>query len=219
MRSFDRIITVKGTGRVSAVPDRVVLNLELESRKYQYDSMMQAAAEQVEVLGSALEKAGFKRTELKTVSFKIRTDYENYRDRDENYKKKFRGYVCEQALKLEFPFTGETMARAVSAIADAPVEPKLEISFTVSNMAALKDEVLIDAAKNARKKAEILTNASGAELGELIKIDYNWDEIRIRSSLRYDMDDCCMQMDCCAPEMHPDDIDIEDTVSFIWEIR
>ena len=39
---------------------------------------------------------------------------------------------------------------------------------------AINEEMLRSATANAKKKAEILCEASGVTMGDLIAIDYNW---------------------------------------------
>ena len=74
---------------------------------------------------------------------------------------------------------------------------------------------------NAKRKAEILCEASGVKLGDLIAIDYNWGELDIYSHTRYD---CCE--DALYPmaaskaiDIDPDDIDVSDTATFVWELK
>ncbi len=45
-----------------------------------------------------------------------------------------------------------------------------------------KELALAEAVKNSRKKAELLTEAAGVSLGELLSIDYSWGEVHFRSS-------------------------------------
>lgn len=81
--------------------------------------------------------------------------------------------------------------------------------------------MLRSATINAKRKAEILCEASGVELGQLLAIDYNWGELDIYSHTRYDMADECL----AAPKMmssieiEPDDIETSDTATFVWEIK
>ena len=93
----------------------------------------------------------------------------------------------------------------------------------MKNPAKVSEELLTSAAQNARAKAEILCKATGAELGQLISIDYNWGELNIISRTNYKMEDCLMPLSamnkCCAPEIEPDDIDVSDSVDFVWEIK
>lgn len=71
-------------------------------------------------------------------------------------------------------------------------------------------------------KAEILTKASGVTLGELVSIDYNWGELHLYSPTRYEMEADCLMKVSAAPtamDIEPDDIDVSDSVTFVWEIR
>jgi len=217
---MNRLITVKGTGNVSVKPDLIIITMNLESHQYDYDKTMELAANSINTLQKAIQIAGFDKKDLKTTSFNIRTHYESYRDKDNNYKSKFDGYICEQGLRLEFNFNTEIMSKVLNSIAKAPIDPKLNIQFSVKDKAAVSEELLISATINAKQKAEILTRASGVSLGELISIDYNWGELHLFSPTRYNLEDKCMSMsESCAPDIEPDDVDVSDTVSFVWEIK
>lgn len=110
----------------------------------------------------------------------------------------------------------------LGAIAVCIAEPELNVQFTVKDKEAVDAALLQSACANAKAKAEILTKASGVTLGELVSIDYNWGELHLFSQTQYDMEDDCMRMGSAAPtsiEIEPDDIDISDSVTFVWEIK
>lgn len=217
---MNRLITVKGIGKLSVKPDIIIITMKVESRHHDYDKTMELAAGSIEILQQAIQSVGFEKKNLKTTSLNIRTHYESYHDKDNNYKRRFEGYCCEQGLKLEFYFCTELMSKILNAIARAPIEPQLEIQFSVKNKSAVSEALLIDAAENARQKAEILTRVSGVELGELINVDYNWGELHLYSPTRYAMEDKCMETTgSYTPDIEPDDIDVRDTVTFVWEIK
>lgn len=70
------------------------------------------------------------------------------------------------------------------------------------------------------KKAEILCEASGYKLGDLIKIDYDWSEITIFSNTKFSMlREQSLMMASKSIDMNPEDIDLEDTATFVWEIK
>ncbi len=218
-----RIITVKGTGNVSARPDYIILSLNIETLSKTYDRAMSEAAERIERLQGAAVCVGYRKEDLKTTSFDVQTRYENVKDRQGNYKREFVGYACSYRLKLAFDFDSKQLAKVISAIANSGANPELSIAFTVKNPGKVSEELLESAAQNARAKAEILCKATGAELGQLISIDYNWGELNIVSRTSYEMEDCLMPLaameKCCSPEIEPDDIDVSDTVAFTWEIK
>jgi len=217
-----RTITVKGIGNVTAAPDYVVISMSLEAQDNDDDETMELAAKQIELLNSSLEAIGFEKKSIKTTSFNVRTDYERVKDRNGNYKSVFNGYICSHRLKVEFDFDTKRLAQTLYAISKCLAKPELSISFTVKDPAAVNKELLRSATINAKEKAVILCEASGVELGELLTIDYNWGELNIVSRTDYMLEDKCMAMPVgglADIEIEPDDIDVSDTATFVWEIK
>lgn len=214
-----RTITVKGIGAVSVKPDLIVLRLSMETAEYEYDAAMKAAAEKIDFLNKALEAAEFEKKSAKTADFRVRADYDRLNDGKGNYTSVFMGYKCRHELKIEFDFDTKRLAKALSEISKCIAKPEISIDFTVKDSSAVSGELLKAAAKNAREKAEILCAASGAKLGELLSIDYNWGELHLYSATDYDVEGKCM-MSGAADDMdiEPEEIKARDTATFAWEI-
>lgn len=214
-----RTITVKGIGAVSVKPDLIVLRLSMETAEYEYDAAMKAAAEKIDFLNKALEAAGFEKKSAKTADFRVRADYDRLNDGKGNYTSVFMGYKCRHELKIEFDFDTKRLAKALSEISKCIAKPEISIDFTVKDSSAVSGELLKAAVKNAREKAEILCAASGAKLGELLSIDYNWGELHLYSATDYDVEGKCL-MSCAADDMdiEPEEIKARDTATFAWEI-
>ncbi len=216
-----RTITVKGIGHVSAKPDYITLSLGIQATEKEYDKAMLDAARRIDLLEAAALSQGFEKGSLKTSSFNVTTNYEHVKDRYDNYKRVFTGYICSYQLRLSFDFDSKKLSEVLSAISDSGAKPELHIAFTVKDAAKVSEDLLISATKNAKAKAEILCRASDAKLGELQTIHYSWGELNIVSSTDYGMNDLAMPMmaKCAAaPEIEPEDIDVNDTATFIWEI-
>jgi len=218
-----RTITVKGIGKASAKPDYVVIGMDLSSQDMDYDKALALASENITHLTDAIVSCGFEKDAVKTTNFNVRTDYNSVKDKNGNYKREFNGYVISHSLKVEFDFDSKKLSQALSAIAGCLAHPELSIRFTVKDSSAVSEEMLRSATENARRKAEILCDASGMKLGELKAIDYNWGELDIYSSTRYEVEDRClgapMVMADAAIDFEPDDIEVGDTVTFVWEIK
>lgn len=107
-----RIITVKGTGNVSARPDYIILSLNIEVLSETYDRAMSEAAERIERLQGAAVRVGYRKEDLKTTSFDVQTRYENVKDRQGNYKREFAGYACSYRLKLPLTLTASSLQRS-----------------------------------------------------------------------------------------------------------
>ena len=78
------------------------------------------------------------------------------------------------------------------------------------------------AVTDAKKKAAVLTQAGGVKLKDIQSIDYSWGEINFEYKPMGDL-----MMDCCELPMtekaydldiEPNDIDVSDTVTVVWEI-
>lgn len=214
-----RTITVKGIGAVSVKPDLIVLRLSMVTSEYEYDAAMKAAAEKIDFLNKALEAAGFEKKSAKTADFRVRADYDRLNDGKGNYTSVFMGYKCRHELKIEFDFDTKRLAKALSEISKCIAKPEISIDFTVKDSSAVSGELLKAAVKNAREKAEILCAASGAKLGGLLSIDYNWGELHLYSATDYDVEGKCM-MSGAADNMdiEPEEIKARDTATFAWEI-
>lgn len=214
-----RTITVKGIGAVSVKPDLIVLGLSMETAEYEYDAAMKAAAEKIDFLNKALEAAGFEKKSAKTADFRVRADYDRLNDGKGNYTSVFMGYKCRHELKIEFDFDTKRLAKALSEISECIAKPEISIDFTVKDSSAVGGELLKAAAKNAREKAEILCAASGAKLGDLLSIDYNWGELHLYSATDYDVEGKCLMMGAADDmDIEPEEIKARDTATFEWEI-
>lgn len=214
-----RTITVKGIGAVSVKPDLIVLRLSMETAEYEYDAAMKAAAEKIDFLNKALEAAGFEKKTAKTADFRVRADYDRLNDGKGNYTSVFMGYKCRHELKIEFDFDTKRLAKALSEISKCIAKPEISIDFTVKDSSAVSGELLKSAVKNAREKAEILCAASGAKLGELLSIDYNWGELHLYSATDYDVEGKCMMLGAADDmDIEPEEIKARDTATFAWEI-
>ena len=163
---------------------------------------------------------GFEKGAVKTTNFDVRTVYDHVKDRHGNYESVFGGYEVTHYLKLAFDFDMKRLSQTLSAISGCLSRPQLSIAFTVRDAAAINEEMLRSATINARRKAQILCDASGVKLGSLLAIDYNWSELDIYSHTRFD---CCD--DAMAPagkatpiDIDPEDIDVSDSATFVWEI-
>jgi hypothetical protein len=215
-----RTITVKGIGKASAKPDQVVLHITLESRDMNYQAAVGNSADQLEKLGKSLTGIGFEKDSVKTTYFNVRTDYTQVRDEKGMFQNVFSGYVVSHALKLAFDFDPGRLSETLGTVAGSLADPQLSIEFTVKDPAAINGEMLRSATVNAKSKAETLCAASGVKMGELLSIDYSWGDRALRSNTRFDMAEESMPMMAMGKsiDIAPEDIEVTDTATFVWEI-
>lgn len=215
-----RTITVKGVGSFKAKPDYVVISMNIESKDKDYAKAVENANKRINILEQTVSGIGFEKGSIKTTRFGVSAQYENKKDAGGSFKRVFAGYSCSYSLKLGFDYDSGRLAETLTSIAKCEAEPMLNISFTIKDSANANEELLMSAAKNARRKAEILCAASGEELGRLISINYDWSEPNFVSRAMYDAGaECMSMMRNAVPQMEPDDIELSDSAAFVWEIR
>lgn len=216
-----KTITVKGVGTASTPPDLTVISLNIIEKALEYVDCINGANERIEKLQAAIATVGFAKDDLKTLTFNARTNYENYRDDNGVYNQRFAGYLCEYRLKLSMDFDNKRLSKTLAAIADSGANAEQSIAFTVKEPEKVSAQLLKAATENAREKAEALCAASGVTLGELVNIEYNWNDISIHSASIYERERGVVAAVplAAAPDFTPEDIRSSDTATFIWEIK
>ena len=217
-----RTIRVTGKGQIKVKPDMTCITMTLTGVCKEYGEMLRRSSENTESLKEVLSEFGFDRSDLKTLSFDVDTEYESYRDKNNDYKKRFVGYRFNHILKVEFESDNVRLGKILYALANCSVRPEFRISYTVKNPEETKNLLLGEAVIDAKEKAVVLTQAGGVSLKDIQSIDYSWGEI----DFEYRPMRGIVQADCCeAPtpnsynlDIEPDDIEVSDTVTIVWEI-
>ena len=225
MNETKRTIKVTGRGKLSVKPDTVRLIITQSEREKEYDDAIKTSTKQKKSLTDAIAGQGFKREDLKTLSFDIHAEYEGYEAKDKSWKQRLVGYRFTHRMKLEFPVESGKLGAVLAALMDSKGEPSFTIQYTISDPESAKNELLAKAVADSRAKAVVLADASGVSLGEIRFIDYSWAEVEFVTTPANDM----RPMKCLAvgranaapvaPDIEPDDIEVTDTVTVVWEIR
>ena len=218
-----RTIRVTGKGLIKVHPDMTRITMTLEGMHLEYADTLRHSSEDTEKLKDILVPFGFSRNDLKTLNFSVDTEFESYKDKGV-YKQRLIGYKFRHMMKVEFESDNDRLGKVLYALANSPVRPEFRISYTVKDPEAMKNTLLGRAVTDAKEKANVLTAASGTTLKDIQSIDYSWGEIdfEVRPMNR------SLMMEACAPmaaeggsydmDIEPDDIEVSDTVTVIWEI-
>ncbi len=217
-----RTIRVTGKGQIKVRPDMTRITMSLEGLYKDYNETLRLSSQDTETLKDILSGFGFERSDLKTLNFSVDTEYESYKERDGSYKQRFTGYRYRHMLKVEFDSDNERLGKILYALANGKVRPEFRISYTVKDPEATKNTLLGKAVKDAREKASVLTEAAGIGLKDIQSIDYSWGEIDFEYR---PMDGGILAERCMAEptaayslDIEPDDIEVSDTVTVVWEI-
>lgn len=217
-----RTIRVTGKGQIKVHPDMTRIVITLEGKNYEYSDTLKQSSDDTEQLKDTMEPFGFNRTDLKTISFDVEPIYESYKIKDE-YKRRFTGYKFTHVLKLEFHSDNTRLGKILYALANCQLHPEFRLIYTVKDTEKPKNELLGKAVQDAKIKAGVLTEAAGLKLKDIQSIDYSWGRIDfeytpIHRDLYPEADLCCMEEKSLAMDIEPDDIEVQDTVTVLWEI-
>ncbi len=216
-----RTIRVTGKGQIRVKPDQTRITLSLEGLYPDYGETLRRSVEDKEKIKDLLTELGFARTDLKTLIFNVDTEYERYQEKN-TYKQHFVGYKYHHQMKVEFDSDNERLGKVLYALAKCPLQPEFRLSYTVKDPEAAKNELLVKAVADAQAKALVLTQASCVILKDIQSIDYSWNQINFEIQPM----SCMLMTEDCAAEgndsydidIEPDDIQVSDMVTVLWEI-
>ena len=216
---MERTIKVTGKGKLSVKPDMIRLDIYAEVHFKDYDTAVLQAEKETDILREIVRKAGLDPKELKTVHFGIDTEF-----RYDSRKRKLLGYKYRHNMYITFPNKNEILGKVLFGLAKCPVKVEFSIVHTLKDVEAIKNQLIGKAVTDSKEKAKVLAEAAGVKLGNIIKIDYTWGEIEAYARPFQMMEN---RTDLCLGEMsdgryhmniEADDIDLQDTVTVVWEI-
>ena len=218
-----RTIKVTGKSNVKSSPDYTRISLTLSDTLKEYDECLAKSTEDMNIIVECIKHLGFERNELKTSSFEIERKMQSYRDKNDNWKERFRGYEYTENLNFTFRNDNERLGKILYALAHLSIIPEIRNSYICSDVEGIKNQLLELAIKDAKKKAELLTSASGVKLCEILDIDYSWINVTLESD---DMKLCptgtlkeyCME-DAYDVDIEPDEIFTSDSVRITFRIE
>ena len=213
-----RTIKVTGIGRAVTKPDQITLPIRLTAIDPDYAKAAAMAEEQLASVQDALRVAGFAPEDLVTTDFDVSAEYDNRYHPDGTNQRVFLGYRRNHGLCLRFPLDPDRLALVLTALAGCGAVPECSVEFTVRDPNAVRTELLADAARDARAKAEALCAALGEHLGQLLRVNHNSGMGDFCSPTRMNLG---MADGFAAKRMEftPDTIDSSDSAEFVWELE
>lgn len=126
-------------------------------------------------------------------------------------------------MNIKFPNDNAQLGKALYQLSKCSVAVEFSINHTVNDVETAKNQLLGKAVMDSKKKAEILSEAAGTTLGDIVAIDYSWGEIEIYSRPIHKMDFAGEMAPAASGsydiDIEADDIDVEDTVTIVWDIK
>ncbi len=159
-------ITVTGIGRSAVAPDLMSVDLGISVLAASVAEGRALATERAQALVAALVERGVANDDIQTVRYSIHPEYDHG-----DGKQRLRGYRVGNELQValrELGSAGEVLDHAADAGGDEVTISN--VSFSVEDQTALRDQAREAAWNDARSRAEHLARLSGRTLGEVVDI-------------------------------------------------
>ena len=212
-------ITITGRGRASAPAEITIVKLHLRSLHKDQATVWRFAIDALSQAQSLLKGLHFTDDDMTTDNISVKTKTKRVERRcngTTEYEDEFIGYEATQTQTVKFPFESDRLLELLNTISDGDVNALISVGFTVKDPEALQDEVLRDATETAMRRAKIITETAGASLGKLLSVTYAWRNIYFEREERSYLAStvACYE----APTFKPQDIEVEEDITFKWEL-
>jgi uncharacterized protein YggE len=154
--SREKTISVTGQASTFVEPDRLNINFGVEVQKPTAKEALDENSAKMNQVIDAIKSAGINDDEISTSQFSIYPVYESYQEKETGiYKQRLTGYSVSNIIHIK-----TAKMDLVSGIIDAAVDSGVNrvdsvwFSLSETKQQQLSDDLLADAIKNARSKAE-----------------------------------------------------------------
>ena len=168
--NYNNVISVTGLGSKDFVSDLIVWSGSFTKKNMNLQTAYVELNKDRNIIRQHLLSKGILSDEIVFTSVNIIRDYEYTFDRDGNRKSNFTGYKLTQRVQIESQEVDkiESVSREVTELINYGVEfYSQNPEYYYTKLAELKIEMIAEATKDARLRAEKIAENSGAKLGEL----------------------------------------------------
>src|SRR5262245_5986356 len=153
-------ITVTGTGKVKYTPDVAYLNFGVSHRDKSASEAWKKNAEAVKKIFATLKELGIDEKDLQTTNVNVSPVYEH----PQHKAPVLVGYEATYELQVTVRKLGD-VGKVLDAAVEVGANRRASVSFACRDPEKLLDEARLAAAAEARKKAKLYAEGSGARLG------------------------------------------------------
>ncbi|MEM7242318.1 MAG: SIMPL domain-containing protein [Pseudomonadota bacterium] len=162
-----RQMSVSAVGTVSAEPDMARIQIGVQSVGITAAEVLDANSAKMQNILELLSAEGVADKDVQTTQFNISPQWERRKNNAPEVPPKIIGYVVNNSVNVrvrDLPKLGAILDKVTGFGANAIGS----IQFDVSNRAELMDQARVTAVKTAKARAEMLAEAAGVKLGDLL---------------------------------------------------
>ncbi|MDR3348068.1 MAG: SIMPL domain-containing protein [Acidaminococcales bacterium] len=159
-------ISVRGSAAREVAPDVAYITLGVSARDEKTEKAGAETAARVDGIVKSLAALGIGKKEIKTENFSVRPVYQP----EENRRERAAAYEVENILTIHI-----RNLDAIGAVIDAALAAGANkfsgVRFAASGAAALQKELLSEAVRDGREKADIVAQSAGRRVGALLRAE------------------------------------------------
>lgn len=205
---MDRVITVTGAGRATAMPDQVRIDGSINGRCDRYAEAVERSADAVSGLRDAVAGAGFDPDIIRTTGLSVNATYR----RREDGSTAFDGFAYSHGIRITADADDGGLGRLLEALLSGDSAPEFRVSYAVSDPSEAMARARAEAVRDATSRAVELAGAAGLRLGRIVSMSYVSDACGVATprmrALSADM----------GSSVVPEDAVFSDSVTVEWEI-
>lgn len=161
----DSTVMVSSIGKITVIPDMAELTFGVDTEDTDVEYAQEKNSRETEKVIEKLKDLGIDEKSIKTSGYDIYTQY----DYDDDGKSRVSGYTVSTMLTVS-DIKVEDAGHIISQCVKAGINSMNGISYSCSGYDEAYKEALAKAVKGASEKAEVLAEASGKKLGDVVTI-------------------------------------------------
>ncbi len=163
-----RVISVSGTGEVSARPDQATISLGVVTEAQTARDALRANSQAMQAVFDQMDELGIAEENIRTSNFSIQPIYPPHRQ-GQTEPRRISGYRVSNMVAVLFEDI-DAVGAGLDAVVASGANQLHGISFSISEADPLMHRARILAVVDARIRAETLAGAAGVRLGRVLSI-------------------------------------------------
>ena len=165
-KGMDRTVTVSATGSISAAPDEATIATGVTSEAKTAREALTKNTEAMKQVIAELKSEGVDAKDIQTTQFNVEPVYVYPK---EGQPPSVTGYRVNNMVGVRVRNL-DKLGGVLDRLVTAGANQMNGISFDVSKAETLKDDARKTAMANAKRRADLLAQAAGADVGEVLQI-------------------------------------------------
>lgn len=219
--NFCESIVVEGKSSVKMAPEIITFNINFSVKDTNYTKCADLALQKIERVKSQFIHNGIDKELIKTINYSIREE----REHDRNLGKQvFKGYRADIPILIKTKVDNKQNDQIFEIIKNNfQADFRLNFELSPVQIEKIKKELIDLAVKDAKSKAQLLTQSAGVKLGQISKIQYGEPQsIRYFTRANYDLLHSS-QLESSSTKigitaLTPPDAEMRTTVMLSWKI-